>query len=166
MKIVEASVSAGDRELFDLEEFLARPLYAHLAHSGDDGPRESPVWFAWDGRAFWIIGGASFPKNLRRDPRCALGIVDWDLATGRSQHVGVRGRAEVVPFDAGVARAIFGKYFGPDEAEWDPRFDDVLSGDVALDLVRIAPETVVVRDQSYRPTRWARALAGPGSPGS
>src|SRR5262245_55998201 len=102
MKIVEAKVSAADRELFDLEEFLARPLYAPLAHASPDGPRESPVWFQWDGRAFWIIGGSSFPANLRREPRCALGIVDWDLATGRSQHVGIRGRAAVVPFDPAI----------------------------------------------------------------
>jgi hypothetical protein len=159
MKIVEASVSAGDRPVFDLEEFLARPLYAHLAHGSADGPRESPVWFLWDGRAFWIIGGSTFPANLRRDPGCALGIVDWDMASGRSQHVGVRGRAEVLPFDPSTARAIFRRYFGPDEAEWDPRFDDVLSGELPLELVRITPETVVVRDQSYRPTPWAKAFA-------
>ena len=57
MKIVEQSVSAGDRPLFELEEFLARPLYAHLAHNSEQGPRESPVWFHWDGQAIWIIGG-------------------------------------------------------------------------------------------------------------
>ena len=68
MNIVERSVSAGDRAVFDLEEFLARPLYAHLAHNSDQGPRESPVWFHWDGRAVWIIGGTSFPANLKRDP--------------------------------------------------------------------------------------------------
>jgi hypothetical protein len=90
MKIVEQTVSAGDRAIFDLNEFLSRPLYAHLAHNSEYGPRESPVWFHWDGRAFWIIGGTSFPVNLKRDARCALGIVDWDPATGRSQHVGVR----------------------------------------------------------------------------
>lgn len=90
MKVVEKKVSAGDREIFDLDEFLARPLYAHLAHNGEHGPRESPVWFHWDGQAIWIIGGTSFPANLKRDPRCALGIVDWDLATGLSHHVGLR----------------------------------------------------------------------------
>jgi hypothetical protein len=30
MRIVERTVSAGDREIFDLDEFLSRPLYAHL----------------------------------------------------------------------------------------------------------------------------------------
>jgi hypothetical protein len=156
MQIVEQTVSAGDRALFDLEEFLSRPLYAHLAHSSEHGPRESPVWFHWDGRAFWVIGGTSFPGNLKRDPRCALGIVDWDPALGRSQHVGVRGRAEVLAFDVAMARTIFRRYFGPQEDDWDGRFADVFTGEPGLEMVRILPETVVVRDQSYKPTAWAR----------
>src|SRR5436309_7710847 len=156
MKIVEKSVSAGDRDLFDLDEFLSRPLYAHLAHSSDYGPRESPVWFHWDGEFIWIIGGETFPKNLKRDPRCALGIVDWHPPTGRSQHVGIRGTAEVLPFDAAMARTIFRRYFGPDEADWDSRFDEVFTDESGLAMVRITPETVVMCDQSYRPTQWAR----------
>jgi hypothetical protein len=156
MKVVETKVSAGDRAIFDLEEFLARPLYAHLAHNSEGGPRESPVWFHWDGEALWIIGGQSFPANLKRDPRCAIGIVDWDPQTGLSHHVGLRGRAEVRPFDVAMARTIFGKYFGPDEGDWDRRFDDVFTGESGLELVRFVPETVVVRDQSYKPTHWVR----------
>jgi hypothetical protein len=156
MHIVEQSISAGPGVLFDLEEFLARPLYAHLAHAADDGPRESPVWFHWDGQAFWIIGGTTFPANLKRQPRCALGIVDWDLATGRSHHVGIRGRAEVLPLDPVMARTIFRRYFGPDESEWDQRFAEVVTGESGLEMVRITPETAVIRDQSYKPTRWAK----------
>jgi hypothetical protein len=160
MNIVEKKVSGGDREIFDLHEFLARPLYAHLAHSSEHGPRESPVWFHWDSQSIWIIGGSSFPANLKRDGRCALGIVDWDMATGLSQHVGMRGMAAVLPFDCAMARTIFRKYFGPDEADWDRRFDDVFTGehdDHDLELVRFTPDTVVIRDQSYKPTRWASA---------
>jgi hypothetical protein len=156
MRIVEQSVSASDHQHFDLAEFLSRPLFAHLAHLSEHGPRESPVWFHWDGASIWIVGGTSFPANLRRDPRCAIGIVDFDVATGRCQHVGMRGTAEVLPFDPAVARTIFRRYFGPDEADWDTRFDDVFDGSADLELVRFIPETVVVRDQSYRPTRWAR----------
>lgn len=155
MKIVERSVSGGDREVFDLAEFLSRPLYAHLAHNSDEGPRDSPVWFHWDGQAVWIIGGTSFPANLKRDSRCALGIVDWGPATGLSHHVGMRGTAEVLPFDSEMARTIFRRYFGPDEGDWDRRFDDVFSGELQLEMVRITPETVVIRDQSYKPTAWA-----------
>ena len=167
MKIVERSVSAGGGRVFDLDEFLSRPLYAHLAHSSEHGPRESPVWFHWDGQAIWIIGGASFPANLKRDPRCALGIVDWEPATGRSHHVGMRGIAEVLPFDRAMAKTIFRKYFGPDQGDWDPRFDYEATGEEAgLTMVRFTPETVVVRDQSYKPTRWARqeALRRPHPP--
>ena len=155
MEVVEKSVSAGDREVFELDEFLSRPLYAHLAHNSEQGPRESPVWFHWDGRAVWVIGGTSFPANLKRDPRCALGVVDWDPATGLSQHVGFRGRAEVLPFDRAMARTIFRRYFGPDEGAWDGRFDDVFAGEHGLEMVRIVPETVVIRDQSYKPTPFA-----------
>jgi hypothetical protein len=150
MKIVEQKVSAGDMPIFDLDEFLSRPLYAHLAHNSEHGPRESPVWFHWDGTYLWIIGGESFPANLKRDPRCAIGIVDWDRATGFSQHVGFRGTAAVLPFDVEMAKTIFRRYFGPNEDEWDPRFDDVLSGEGGWELVRFTPETAVVRDQSYK----------------
>jgi Pyridoxamine 5'-phosphate oxidase len=155
MRIVEQKVSAGDRPVFDLSEFLSRPLFAHLAHGSEHGPRESPVWFLWDGRAVWVVGGESFPANLKRDPRCALGFVDFDPATGRCQHVGMRGTAEVLPFDPAVAWAVFRRYFGPDEADWDRRFDDVFDGSAGLEMVRFTPNTVVVRDQSYRPTQWA-----------
>ena len=129
MRVVERTVSAGDRPLFELNEFLARPLFAHLAHASPQGSRESPVWFHWDGMLVWIIGGDSFPANLKRDPRCAVGIVDFDVATGKCHHVGMRGTAEVLPFDAPRARAIFLRYFGPDEGAWDRRFDDVFTGD-------------------------------------
>jgi pyridoxamine 5'-phosphate oxidase-like protein len=160
MEIVERSVSAGGRPVFDLDEFLSRPLYAHIAHNSEHGPRESPVWFHWDGRAVWIIGGTSFPANLKRDPRCAVGIVDWEPATGRSHHVGMRGSAEVLPFDRAMAKTIFRRYFGPDEADWDPRFNYEATGDEAgLTMVRFTPETVVVRDQSYKPTAWAQEAA-------
>lgn len=153
MKIVEKKVSAGNREIFDLDEFLSRPLYAHLAHLSPDGPRESPVWFHWDGQAIWIIGGTTFPENLKREPRCAVGIVDWNPLSGLSQHVGLRGRAGVLPFDSAIARTIFRKYFGPDEAKWDPRFREDIDGETGGSLVRFIPETAVVRDQSYNPPR-------------
>jgi hypothetical protein len=160
MEIVEKKVTSGRGDVFDLDEFLSRPLYAHLAHSSEQGPRESPVWFHWDGTFVWIIGGTTFPSNLRRDPRCALGIVDWNPASGLSHHVGIRGRAEVLPFDREVATTIFRRYFGPDETAWDPRFPYSADEDTSeLTVIRITPETVVVRDQSYTTTAWARARA-------
>jgi hypothetical protein len=55
-----------------------------------------------------------------------------------------------------MARTIFRKYFGPDESAWDRRFDDVLSEGAGVEMVRIIPETVVMRDQSHKPTPFAR----------
>lgn len=155
MRIIEQKVSGGGA-IFDLDEFLSRPLFAHLAHDSGHGPRESPVWFHWDGTAIWILGGESFPANLKRDPRCAIGIVDWNPATGRCHHAGMRGRAEVLPFDVTIARTIFRRYFGPDESDWDTRFADLFADSAKVEMVRFTPDTVVVRDQSYRPTRWAQ----------
>ncbi len=150
MKIIEARVSSGEGALFDFTEFMSRPLFAHLAHMGEKGVCESPVWFHWDGAALWIIGGSTFPENLRRDPRCAIGIVDWNPTTGMLHHVGLRGAAEVVPLDLTIARTIFRRYFGPNEESWDPRFEDVFAADSSLEMVRFVPESAVLRDQSYR----------------
>ena len=75
----------------------------------------------------------------------------------------MRGIAEVLPYDVAMARTIFRRYFGPREEDWDHRFDDVFSGDAGLEMLRFVPETVVVRDQSYRPTPWARQQRNKGT---
>jgi hypothetical protein len=135
----------------DLDEFLARPLFAHLATSSDHGPRDSPVWFLWDGAAAWIIGDRTdtFPLRVEREPRCALGIVDFDLGSGRVHHVGMRGRATVEPWDPERAQGILSKYLGPRVEVWDERFQNTLRDPTDQVLVRFEPETVVARDQSY-----------------
>jgi hypothetical protein len=135
----------------ELEEVLARPLFAHLATASEDGPRESPVWFLWEGDAIWVIGSRrrdSFPARLEREPRCALGIVDFDRERGLVQHVGMRGRATIDPFDPDRAYRLLARYLGADIATWDRRFRDTLE-DPDNFFVRFVPETVVARDQSY-----------------
>jgi hypothetical protein len=136
----------------DVEEFLARPLFAHLSTSSPEGPRESPVWFLWDEEALWILGSRrtdTFPIRIERDPRCAVGIVDFDRTSGRVQHVGLRGRATVEPFDAERARRLLSRYLGYDESAWDHRFRRALEGRDQELLVRLLPESAVVRDVSY-----------------
>lgn len=135
----------------DVDEFLARPLFAHLATESEEGPRESPVWFLWEDRAFWIIGSRAtdtFPHRIEREPRCAIGVVDFDRSIGLVQHVGLRGRATVEPFDAERARRLLSRYLGDDENAWDARFRGTL-GDPDNVLIRFVPLTVVARDQSY-----------------
>ncbi len=133
-----------------LAELLARPLFAHLATASEHGPRESPVWFLWEEGALWIIGNYktdTFPKRIEREPRCAVGVVDFEVATGLVRHVGFRGRARLAPHDPARMERLLGRYMGERDA-WDPRFVEILD-DPDYIFVRFEPDTAVVRDQSY-----------------
>jgi Pyridoxamine 5'-phosphate oxidase len=135
-----------------LDDLLSRPLFAHLATNSQAGPRESPVWFLWEDEAIWIIGNYksdTFPKRVEEEPRCALGIVDFNPATGLVQHVGFRGRARLQPHDAARLQRLLSRYLGAPLEDWDERFVKIL-GDTDYVFVRFEPETAVVRDQSYR----------------
>lgn len=133
-----------------LEDILSRPLFAHLSTFHEEGPRDSPVWFLWEYEKIWIIGGYktdSFPKRIERDPRCSIGIVDYNIKTGLVQHVGFRGAAYLEPQNTERVKRLLRKYMGK-ENQWDPRFTAIL-GDKEWILICFEPETVVVRDQSY-----------------
>jgi PPOX class probable F420-dependent enzyme len=60
---------------------LERPLFAHLATVRPDGaPQSSVMWFAWDGELVRFTHTSTRQKfrNLEREPRVALSIVDPD----------------------------------------------------------------------------------------
>jgi hypothetical protein len=155
MKIVQQTGSNFDLRESEsrilLEELLARPLFAHLATASAQGPRESPVWFLWEDEAVWIIGNYktdTFPARIEAEPRCALGIVDFDRSSGMVQHVGFRGRAHLLPHDAARLQRLLSRYLGQRFEDWDSRFVEIL-GDADYVFVCFVPETAVVRDQSY-----------------
>jgi hypothetical protein len=134
----------------ELDEFLARPLFGHLATASEQGPRESPVWFLWEDGAIWIIGSRrtdTFPARLERDSRCAIGIVDFDRERGLVHHVGMQGTATIEAFDPHRARRLLGRYLGGTSDSWDPRFRDTLADPDNL-FVRFVPERPV---ESYEP---------------
>jgi O-methyltransferase involved in polyketide biosynthesis len=135
---------------FPRETVLSRPLMAHLASASPDGPRESPVWFLWEDPVLWLVGRAqdSFVQRLSRDPRCAIGVVDFDVEAGRLLHVGIRGRAEVRPLDPAILERLLKRYLGDDRSPW--RKDFVTRVVDHLDVVvRVTPKSIVCRDQSY-----------------
>jgi hypothetical protein len=139
-----------------MREILARPLFAHLATQAEEGPRESPVWFLWEADALWIIGNYqsdSFPKRIELEPRCAIGIIDYDGATGLVQHLGFRGRASLEPHDAERMKRLLSRYMGEID-DWDSRFVEILD-DADYIFIRFEPDTAVVRDQSYEVKRSA-----------
>ena len=135
---------------FEIGAFLARPLFAHLATASQDGPRESPVWFLWEDGALWLIGNQSdsFPKRLRAEPRCALGIVDLDLEKGTLRHVGIRGLATIEPLEPNRLVRLLQRYLGNDERTWSPEFKARVIDRLDL-MIRVHPVSVVARDQSY-----------------
>jgi nitroimidazol reductase NimA-like FMN-containing flavoprotein (pyridoxamine 5'-phosphate oxidase superfamily) len=136
----------------DPGEVLARPLVARVATA--DG-RIRPVWFLWeDGALWWLTGSWSrLPEQLDADPVVTVLVDTCDLATGEVLQVVMRGRAEVVAFDADRARRKLRRYLGPDEATWDPRFavSTLVEEDDAA-LVRLVPDRLVTRDLSFVPS--------------
>jgi hypothetical protein len=136
----------------DLDAFLGRPRFCFLAQTSEEGPRVSPLWFLWEDGAVWIIAqleDRSYPGRVERDPRTALAVVDFEPPAGRVEHVGMRGRASLEPYDAGRADRLLSKYLGDDLTGWPERFVDLPPEDYRL--IRFEPETVVARDQSYAP---------------
>ena len=135
----------------DIDEFLSKPLVAHLATASGYGPRDSPVWFLWEEGAIWIIGNQktdTFPRRIQHEPRCAISIVNFDKSVGLFHHVGLRGRGKVEPFDRERAGRLLARYLGEAKDHWDRRFIETLD-DPDNVFIRFDPETAVTRDVSY-----------------
>lgn len=149
MDVVEDSLDVA------LDRFLERRVMAHLTTSSADGPRHSPVWFLWEEECLWILANTAertFPDRIERDPRCAVGIVDFDPTTGRLHHVGFRGRATVEPLDPDRAERLLERYFRTGSENWNgDRFGDPHEWGEEMVFIRFVPETVLARDQSYEP---------------
>lgn len=144
MEVIENTLSV------ELDEFLDRPLFCFLGQTSAVGPRISPLWFLWEDRTVWNIArleGRSYPDRVREYPQTTVAIVDFDPQTGRVEHVGMRGRATLEPWDLARAERLLEKYLGPRKDEWPEMF-------LGLDpeeyrLIEFEPETIVARDQSY-----------------
>ncbi len=90
---------------------------AHVATIGPKGePRSNPVWFDWDGEhvRFSQTKARQKYRNLHRDPRTALSIVDPD---DPFRYLEIRGAVERIEEDADLAliNSMAKKYLGEDE---------------------------------------------------
>ncbi len=100
-------------------DLLAAPALAHVVTIGPDGaPQSTPVWLDWDGARI-LIGPAPDRqklRNLRRDPRLAVSIVD---PANPGRYLEVRGRVafESDPDRAALARIVC-KYTGSGDLSW------------------------------------------------
>jgi nitroimidazol reductase NimA-like FMN-containing flavoprotein (pyridoxamine 5'-phosphate oxidase superfamily) len=78
------------------QDFLATGgRIAKLGTLRDGWPYVNPVWYEWDGAAFWVIGKplAQFVTNIKRDDRAFLVVDKDDFPYVR---VNVEGHAQVV----------------------------------------------------------------------
>lgn len=137
---------------FDVDAFLARPLTARLA---TDGPTVRPVWFEWDGGAFWVFSGpwARWFTRVHTDPEIALIVDTCDLAGGEILQVIAHGRAEILDWDVDRARRMLARYLGPDEEGWPEEYRMYLGEPIeGIRWVRLIPDKLLSNDFSFQPT--------------
>jgi PPOX class probable F420-dependent enzyme len=99
----------------EVRRLLDRPNYAHLATLMPDGaPHSVPVWIAIEGDHLAILTGPGSRKarNIERDPRVAISLIDVD-----QPHMSVVIRGQVVELVDGdraweIIDGISHKYIG------------------------------------------------------
>ena len=101
-------------------DLLQSKALAHVATIGPKGePQNNPVWFGWDGNnvLFSQIKTRQKYRNLKRDPRIALSIVD---PNNPLRYLEIRGK--VVRIDEDPDRhcinSMAKKYLGKDVYPW------------------------------------------------
>lgn len=98
-------------------DILEKVAFANIATIGPDGgPQNNPVWFDWDGEHFKFsqTRGRQKYKNLQRDPRIAVSIIDPD---DPYRYMEIRGRVVAIEEDPGntFINKMAKRYIGADE---------------------------------------------------
>jgi len=99
--------SSGPILATELNAFLDQALVASLSYLSRDGyPASVPLWYDWDGSAFWLVPspGAEWAEHVRRNPRVSLAISE---STPPLRRVLARGPLTVIDEDQ-----------DPDASQW------------------------------------------------
>jgi PPOX class probable F420-dependent enzyme len=111
-------------------DLLASTAVANVATIGLDGaPQVNPVWFLWDGSTlrFGLVTTRQKVRNLRRDPRIAVAIVD---PANPTRYLELRGVARLEPDpEAELTHRLAKKYLGLD------RFPYIQPGEERVQVV-------------------------------
>jgi PPOX class probable F420-dependent enzyme len=97
-------------------DVLDKKAFAHLGTVMPDGsPQVTPIWFDFDGRYIRINSakGRMKDKNMRRDPRVALSIIDPD---NPYRYLEIRGRVVEITEDGAITHidSLAKRYMGVD----------------------------------------------------
>src|SRR6266700_451030 len=99
----------------EMKDFLSKPNNAIIGvNRAAGGPQLTPVWYIWDGKAFYISTTKDRSKypNIRRDSSISL-IVDDVVA---HKYVVAYGEAEIIEKDAAeLTRSLIEKYLPADK---------------------------------------------------
>jgi PPOX class probable F420-dependent enzyme len=107
-------------------DLLESTALAHVATVGPRGePQVNPVWFGWDGThlRFSQTRGRQKYRNLQREPRIALSIVD---PANPLRYIEIRGRVVAIEDDADLAfiNSMAKKYLGQERYPWHRPTDE------------------------------------------
>jgi len=157
-------VGAGPIEPRELNAFLSQALVASLSYLSDDGyPASVPLWYDWDGVAFWLVPSpaAEWAGHVRRNPRVSLSISE---STPPLRRVLARGPILAVEdSEARQWRSVEGR-LAVRYARLDPaRLLEGRAGQSRV-LLRLAPERLIAWRGLLRPvTSVSTALARPAA---
>jgi PPOX class probable F420-dependent enzyme len=101
-------------------DLLESTALANVATLGPNGePQTNPVWFGWDGTHLRFSQTTTRQKyrNLQRDPRIAISIVDLNNPL---RYLEIRGNVVAVEDDSSLAfiNSMAKKYLGVDLYPW------------------------------------------------
>jgi DNA-binding IclR family transcriptional regulator len=145
---------SGPIEPKELDAFLSQALVASLSYLSEDGyPASVPLWYDWDGRAFWLVPSpaAEWAEFVRRNPRVSLSVSESTPPLRR-----VLARGPILPVDdpdSSQWRSVQGR-LAARYARLDPA--RLLEGRAAQSrsLLRLVPQQLIA---------W-RGLLRPGQP--
>jgi hypothetical protein len=145
---------AGPIEPHELDTFLSQALVASLSYLSDDGyPASVPLWYDWDGAAFWLVPSpaAEWVEHVERNPRVSLSVSESTPPLRR-----VLARGPLLPVDDSDSsqwRSVQGR-LAARYARLDPaRLLEGRSGQSRA-LLRLVPQQLIA---------W-RGLLRPGQP--
>ena len=141
----------------ELDAFLSQALVASLSYLSDDGyPASVPLWYDWDGSAFWLVPSpaAEWAVYARRNPRVSLSISE---STPPLRRVLARGPIVAVDDpDASQWRSVEGR-LAARYARLDPaRLLEGRSGQPKV-LLRLTPARLIAWRGLLRPVATVSA---------